>query len=111
MAQRDTGRCGPIRCPWKWHGYLGSNASWGRAPWGLGWTVVNIEMWVNLLWSILIFVRRVPNWILLVLGVIEIPLFVYFNFYIDYFFWVQILILAVAGGYFAFETYRDYRAK
>jgi len=45
------------------------------------------------------------------LGVIEISLFVYSNFYIDYFYWFQILILAVAGGYFAFETYRDYRAK
>lgn len=90
---------------------LGSNASWGRNSWGIGWTVVNIEMWVNLFWGVLIFVKRVPNWILLVFGVIDIPLFIYFNFYIKYFFWFQILALIIVCGYFAYGTYRDYREK
>ena len=70
---------------------------------------MNIEMLVNLFWGVLIFVKRVPNWILMVFGVIEIPLFIYFNFYIKYFFWFQIVALMIVCGYFAYGTYRDYR--
>jgi hypothetical protein len=90
---------------------LASNAGAGSEPWGIRWTIVNIGMWVNLLWGILIFVRRIPNWILLVVSVSGLVFFAYFNYYVQYFFWLRFLILTIVCGYFVYGTYRDYRER
>jgi len=86
---------------------LASNAGAGSEP----WTIVNVGMWVNLLWGLLIFVRRLPNWILLIVSMIGLAFFAYFNYYVQYFFWLRVLILTIVCGYFVYGTYRDYRER
>lgn len=90
---------------------LGSNGGAGSSPWGIKWTIVNAQAWINILWGILILIKRIPNWILLTLGILGTALFIYFNFYIKYFSWIQILSLVVICLFFAYETYKDYAVK
>lgn len=87
---------------------LGSNAGAGSSPWGIKWTIVNVQTWVNILWGILILIKCIPNWLLLTFGLLGTALFIYYNFYIKDFYWFQILILVVICLFFAYETYKDY---
>ncbi len=83
----------------------------GPGPWKIGWIFVNIQMWVNLFWGVAILIKRVPNWFLFVVGVMGTVLFGYLNVYVQDFFWIQDLILSLSCLFFAYEAYRDYRAK
>jgi len=90
---------------------LEGNEGMEPGPWKIGWIFVNIQMWVNLFWGVAILIKRVPNWFLFVVGVMGTILFGYLNVYVQDFFWIQDLILSLSCLFFAYEAYRDYRAK
>lgn len=75
----------------------------GPWKWKVSWIVVNIQMWVNLLWGLAILIKRVPNWILFALGVMGIVLFGYLNVYLQYFSWFQDLVLSLVGRAYAIK--------
>ncbi|MCT3575492.1 hypothetical protein [Levilactobacillus brevis] len=90
---------------------LAANNGREPGPWGIRWIFVNIEMWVSFFWAFLVFFRRIPNWILCIVGLVEVALFIYLNFYLQYFYWIQDLILVSVCVFFAYGTYSDYRTE
>lgn len=90
---------------------VASNHELAPGPWKVSWIVVNIQMWMNLLWGVAILIRRVPNWFLFILGLMGTALFGYLNIYVQYFFWFQDLILSLVCLFFAYGTYRNYKVR